>query len=123
MGFRLHSAVKYDVRYSNGNFNYAQKHINTIIECLSEGDFYCDNEFVSEYATTLDAPRNVLLKNVERILHPKEDWVNQQWLDTIIYDMEQDKEFNLTKEYVYKYLKEMLEESDEDCNYIHFSWF
>ena len=38
MGKRLHSAIKYEVKYeTNGRFNWGGDHVNPIIECLAEG--------------------------------------------------------------------------------------
>jgi hypothetical protein len=39
MGKRLHSAVKYEVKYDGkADFNYQQDRINTLIDALAEGD-------------------------------------------------------------------------------------
>ena len=45
MGHRLHTAVVYKVEYGlNASFNWAQEHINNIIETLAEGDIFSEGD-------------------------------------------------------------------------------
>ena len=122
MGCRLHSAKKYEVEYtSNAAFNYASHIINPIIECLSDGDFWCDNQDYIEGATILEASRENLIKNVEHIITPNEEWDNQEVLDELIEEMEDDD--SIDRAYLYKELKQLIEQADAQNNYIYFSWF
>ena len=73
MGHRLHSAIKYEVKYGDCAFNYAQPHINPIIEVLAEGDCCYEGDFL-DYADTLSASREKLVKNVEYIKVTESDW-------------------------------------------------
>lgn len=124
MGCRLHSAKKYEVEYtSKAAFNYASHVINPIIECLSDGDFWCDNQDCIEGASILDASRENLIKNVEHIITPDEEWENQEVLDELIEEMENDDSCSIDRAYLYKELKSLIEYADANCTYIHFSWF
>lgn len=123
MGHRLHSAKKYDVQYSDtAAFNYAQNHINPIIEILSENDCYYEGDCL-DYADTLEGNRGKLQENVERILTPDNDWGFQEELDELIEYMEEDEDCNIDRQYLYNCLKSMIENSDENCPYVHFAWF
>ena len=124
MGCRLHSATKYEVKYSSdGNFNWGQKYINPIISCLSDGDFWCDNSDYIEGATILEASRANLSKNIDKIITPNNEWENQEELNELINDMENDANYHIDRNYLYQSLKSLIEQSDNNCNYIHFCWF
>lgn len=124
MGCRLHSATTYEVEWgSNAVFNWGQNHITPIIECLADGDFWCDDQDCIEGASMLEASRENLIKNVEHIITPDEDWENQETLDELIEDMENDDSCNIDRAYLYKELKRLIEQADARNNYIHFSWF
>ena len=124
MGCRLHSAKKYEVEYtSKAVFNYASHIINPIIECLADGDFWCDNQDCIEGASILEASRENLIKNIEHIITPDEEWENQEALDELIEEMEDDDSCSIDREYLYKELKSLIEYADTRCDYVHFSWF
>lgn len=124
MGCRLHSAKKYEVEWgSNSVFNWGQNHINPIINCLAEGDFWCDSMDYIEGATILKANRDNLIKNVDCIITPNKDWEEQETLDELIEDMENDKYCDITREYLHTKLKHLIDEADSRDTYIHFSWF
>lgn len=123
MGHRLHSAMKYDVKYGdNASFNWAQEHINPIIDCLAEGETWFSGEYVGG-ADQCEAPRELLLANIERIISPNSEWLWQEALDELIEDMENDKECNIDRQYLYKQLKSIVEQSDPNCYCVHFAWF
>lgn len=45
MGYRLHSAKKYDIQFGDASaFNWCQNEINEILYCLTEGDMAYDDE-------------------------------------------------------------------------------
>lgn len=123
MGHRLHTATKYEIEYeTNGRFNWASKYINPIIECLSEGDSWFNDEYIC-YADTCEGARDKLISNVERIINPNSEWENQEMLDELIEEMENDNECDINREYLYNGLKTLIEQSDAKCNYVHFAWF
>lgn len=124
MGCRLHSATKYEVEWGiNSVFNWGQNHITPIIECLADGDFWCDNMDCIEGASILEASRENLIKNVDCIITPNNDWDGQETLDELIENMENDKQCAITREYLHTELKRLIDEADTRNTYIHFSWF
>lgn len=124
MGHRLHTATKYEVKYNiDGVFNWGSEHINPIIECLSEGDaWFSDSDFIG-CANTCEGARDKLLANVERIITPNPEWEHQEELNDLINEMENDSECNIDRQYLYNELKSLIEQSDPNCNYVHFAWF
>lgn len=122
MGHRLHSAIKYEVKYGDCAFNYAQPHINPIIEILAENECYYEGEYL-DYADNLSASREKLVKNVEYIKVTESDWEGQEDLNELIEYMENDDECDIDREYLYKQLKHIINQSDENNDYVHFAWF
>ena len=123
MGHRLHTAVVYKVEYGqNASFNWAQEHINNIIETLAEGDIFSEGEDL-DYANTLQAHRGTLLANVDKIKTPDENWANQEVLEEQIENMLNDDTCNIDRDYLYQQLKWHINASDADCDYVHFAWF
>lgn len=122
MGHRLHSATKYEVKYGDCAFNYAQPHINPIIEVLAEGDCGYEGEFL-DYADTLSASREKLVKNIEYIKVTESDWEGQEDLNELIENMEDDDECDIDREYLYTQLKKIVNQSDKNNDYVHFAWF
>ena len=123
MGHRLHSHAKHEIQYSeHAVFNWANYRINPIIECLADGDFWADNDYTEE-AINLEASRENLLKNVEKIITPDPDWEEQETLNELIEEMEKDKECNIDRQYLYEKLKALIEEADPRNIYVFFSWF
>lgn len=124
MGKRLHSAIKYEVKYNtNGCFNWGGDHVNPIIECLAEGDFWCNDYDYMGGADTLEASREALLANVDKIINPDPEWENQEELNELLEEMENDNDCSIDRQYLYDELKEMVEQSDPNCIYVHFAWF
>ena len=124
MGHRLHTACKYEVEYgSNGRFNWASHRLNPIIECLSDGDFWCNEPDCVDGATMLEGSRENLINNIEYIINPNPEWENQEVLDELIEEMENDKQCGIDRQYLYENLKNLIDNSDTRCTYVHFSWF
>lgn len=121
MGLRLHSAIKYEVKYGDCAFNYAQNHINPIIELLAEDCGY-EGDYL-EFSNTLSAHRDNLIKNVERIKTPDDDWEHQEELNELIEYMENDSECGIDRDYLYTQLKKIINQSDPNNDYVHFAWF
>lgn len=123
MGHRLHSATKYEVKYdTTGRFNWAQRHINYIIELLAEGDVYYDQDDIS-YSDRVEANKELLIANLNKITTPDPEWENQEDLDNAIKSMEEDKECGINKCYLYVSLKQLIEDADPNNEYVHFLWF
>ena len=123
MGHRLHTAVVYKVESGDSaSFNWAQEHINNIIETLAEGDIFSEGEDL-DYANTLQAHRGTLLANVEKIKTPDENWPNQEVLEEQIENMLNDETCSIDRDYLYQQLKWHIDASDADCDYVHFAWF
>lgn len=123
MGHRLHSAKTYKVEYGTTSaFNWAQNHINPIIDLLAEEDTFSEGECL-EYADTLQAHRGTLLANVEKIKTPDSNWAYQEDLDRLIENMCEDNTCSIDRDYLYTQLKGAILESDPDCDYVHFAWF
>jgi D-mannonate dehydratase len=121
MGFRLHSHAKHEIKYSEHSvFNWANNRINPIIECLAEGDFWADSDYIGG-AHNLEASRENLLKNVEKIILPDPDWEEQETLNELIEEMENDTDID--RQYLYEKLKALIEEADPRNTYVFFSWF
>jgi hypothetical protein len=119
MGKRLHSAVKYEVKYDGkADFNYQQDRINTLIDALAEGD--CSYEDDIYFSDTVSANRANLLANVDKIIHPDENW---EWQETVDYNIEKLEKDGYTRESIYKSLKVIIEQSDSNCEDVHFAWF
>ena len=124
MGHRLHTATKYEVEYgSNGRFNWGQNHLNPIIECLADGDFWCNDQDCIEAADMLEASRENLRKNIDNIITPNPEWDGQEILDELIEDMENDKHCDIDRVYLHTQLKALIEQADARNTYVHFSWF
>lgn len=118
MGYRLHSAIKYEVSYgSDAYFNMESNYINRIIECLAEDTFWCNDSECHENADEIEADRATLLKNLPNILTPNHDWECQEYLYQLLKEMEVDRE------YLYQGLKTLIENSDQNNSFVRFSWF
>ena len=121
MGKRLQSAVKYEVKYgSKADFNFQQDRINALIDALAEGD--CSYEEELYYSDTVSANRANLLANIDKIIHPDENW---EWQETVDYNIEMLVKggYTITREDLYKSLKAIIEQSDSNCEDVHFAWF
>lgn len=126
MGYRLHSAIKYEVKYNDyGRFNWSANYINRLIEILSEGNCWSNNNDYEDIgnADTLEADREILLENIDKIITPDNHWEGQFELNELFEDMENDKEFEFDKQYIHKELKSLIEQSDNNNNLVHFAWF
>lgn len=122
MGKRLHSATKHEVVWGeNAKFNYAQDYINPIIDILAEYDVGYEGDCL-EYADSVSADRKKLLENVDKIVQPNNEWEYQEELNEVLENMEKNSE-GLTKEYVHTHLRNIINESDKNCNDVYFAWF
>ena len=125
MGKRLHSAVKYEVKYGDkAIFNFQQEKINSLIYALAEGDCSCSHSYNGEicFSDTVFANRSILLANVDKIIYPDTNWEFQEDVDHYIKVIERDV-CPIAREDIYKNLKAIIEQSDSNCVYVHFAWF
>lgn len=123
MGCRLHSHKKHEIVYSDcASFNWGAGYVNPIIECLADGDFWADDDCV-EGAMNLEASRENLLKNIDKIITPDPEWGNQETLDELIKEMEDDNQCDIDRQYLYDRLKDIIEEADPRNTYVFFIWF
>lgn len=121
MGKRLHSAVKYEVVYSDTSaFDWGSETVNPIIDILSEMDCSYDGDDIC-YSETVNANRENLLANVDKIINPDYTWDSQEDLDDMLYRLE--KYTDITREELHKTLKAFIEMSDSNCEDVHFAWF
>ena len=118
MGQRLHSAVKYEVKYSStAAFNWGAEKVNPIIEVLSEYDYFNGDD-----GLTIEANRENLLKNVDRIITPDEYWEYQLELNELLEDLNT-PDGAIDRNYLHEMLKKLIEQSDSQNNFVYFAWF
>jgi hypothetical protein len=116
---RLHSAAKYELKYDGkADFNDQQDRINTLIDARAEG--YCSYDDDIYFSDTVSANRANLPANVDKIIHPDENW---EWQETVDYNIEKLEKDGYTRESIYKSLKVIIEQSDSNCEDVHFAWF
>lgn len=121
----LHSAIKYEVEYGlNSNFKWKNHVINPIIAVLAEEQYSYDgahNGEEIENATIVTANRNNLLKNIDKIISPDENWDYQEMLEGKINLIE--VYHDISREELHKNLKELIEQSDSRNKDVFFAWF
>lgn len=124
MGYRIHTATKYEVKYGSGSyFNWASNYINRIIEALGEGEVFYNDEYDICNASEIEASREKLTQNLDKIITPNPDWDYHEDLEEVIRDMEQDKECGITRDYLHSSLKTLISDADPNNDMIHFAWF
>ena len=77
MGYRLHSATKYEVKYSTGDFNYQCEEIHNLLSaCGAEYTGDCDD---SEFEVSRDDWEKVIekLKNLDSLPEEEKDEIIQ----------------------------------------------
>lgn len=121
----LHSAIKYEVEYGlKSNFNWQNHVINPIIAILAEEQYSFDgahNGEELENASTVTANRINLLKNIDKIISPDENWDYQEMLEGKINLIE--VYHDISREELHKNLKELIEQSDSRNKDVFFAWF
>ena len=121
MGKRLHSAVKYVVEYGQkSDFNWLSDKVNPIIDILAENDCSHDGDDL-RYSDSINANRENLIANIDKIITPDENWEYQEDLEIQIQRIERYGE--ITRERLYDVLKELIEQSDSNCEVVHFAWY
>lgn len=119
MGKRLHSAVSYEVKYGDkACFNWKADRINLIIDALAEGDTSYNDDDI-RFADRIEANRDNLLANIDRIINPDENWAFQDYLERQLKRITA----GITREELHKELKALVEQADSRIGYIHFAWY
>lgn len=117
----LRTAVKYEFELSNTKcFNWKNAPtINPIINTIAEEDA----EFSREdwvYSEEIEANREKLLTNIDKIIKPDETWAFHEDLEFQLNNIE--KYHSITREKIYNNLKELIEQSDSRNKYVYFIW-
>lgn len=134
----LHTAERYEKKYTEGiecgnndKDGRLKEYINNLIACLAGYDVeYIFDEmldsrfdFLSEWfdeVSELGANRKNLLKNLEQIISPDEDWEDYDIVESYVEQIEEHS--NMTKEELYNMLKTLIEQSDDRCDKVYFAW-
>lgn len=109
MGYRLHYAATYKVKYEGGYFNYKTE-INQLL--AEKCDAWCSDE-CPEHSDRLEVYREDLRNLVKEMREDPEQY--QKYLDS--------KNWDYTLDDFIAIFKEMIEKSDQDNNYIVLKWF
>lgn len=122
MEHRLHSAKKYEIQYGDASaFNWCQEEINEILYCLAEGHMAYDDESLA-CSKTLWGNRANLQKNIARIISPDSAWEYQEELNEKLENLCK-KYHDITNYSLFRNLKVIIEQSDPNCEDVHFAWF
>lgn len=122
MGYRLHSAKKYDIQFGDASaFNWCQNEINEILYCLAEGDMAYDDESLA-CSKMLWGNRAKLQKNIARIISPDSTWEYQEELNEKLENLVKNYH-DITNYSLFRNLKKIIEQSDPNCQDVHFAWF
>lgn len=121
MDLRLHSAEKYEIKYgSNSFFNWKIDKVNFIINILAEYDCWYEGECLS-CAKHLSANKEILLANVDKIINADKTWVLQEALNDYLEELE-NEDNAISREYLHKHLKELIEQADSRNGNVYFAW-
>ena len=112
MGYKLHCATKYDVKYSHGDFNHKSEEVHELLDALKvdySGEQY-DSEFEvfrKDWQESIDK-----LKNLNSL--PQDDQEDIMWVV---------KKMQYTLEHIIDGMEYLLEESDPENDFLHLSYF
>jgi uncharacterized membrane protein len=117
----LRTAIKYEFELGNTKcFNWKNAPIiNPIINTIAEEEA----EFSREdwvYSEEIEANREKLLANIDKIIKPDETWAFHEDLEFQLNNIE--KYHSITREKIYNNLKELIEQSDIRNKYVYFIW-
>lgn len=122
MSLRLHSAEKYEIKYgSNSFFNWKIDKVNSIITILAEHDCWYDDDFLS-CAKNISANKEILLANIDKIINADKTWELQEELNEYLEELE-NEDNGISREYLHKHLKELIEQADSRNGDVFFAWF
>lgn len=134
-GMTLQTAERYEKKYTEGivcgeNWNERLiENISFLIAFLAGYDIeYIFDEmqeynfnFVSDWPSGVSefgANRKKLLENLEQIISPDENWEDNEATEGLIEEIEK----YMTREELYNMLKTLIEQSDDRCDRVYFSW-
>ena len=112
MGYKLHCATKYDVKYSHGDFNHKSEEFHELLDALKvdySGEQY-DSEFEvfrKDWQEAIDK-----LKNLYSL--PQDDQEDIMWVV---------KKMQYTLEHIIDGMEYLLEESDPENDFLRLSYF
>lgn len=112
MGQRLYVAKTYKVEYGETSaFNWKNEEFHNLLDTL---DVYYYGE---TYDTTFDVMRDELEQGIEKLKNfdTLEDWLKEEIEERL-------EELTYSREEVINLLEEYLKESDQDNDYLHFSF-
>ena len=112
MGYRLHSASKYDVKYSAGDFNHKCEEIHNVLSAC--GADYTRDSYDSEFEVSRRDWEKVIekLKNLDSLPEEEKDEI-----------MEAIGEMQCTLENIIEGMEFLLKESDPNNDFLHLSYF
>ncbi len=111
MGYRLHAATKYEIKYDSGNFNYLTEEMNRLIAALCSSVWYND----------------VLVDSSDSLEVDKDEWENaiktleSEYTDAMLPTTLLDEGYGVSD--IVKVFKSILSEADTTDGYIHLEWF
>ena len=110
MGYRLHYATTYKVVYGGGEFNHETYAVNSLLNELCPY-LWDNNDTDTGYADELEITREDAANAIKTL----EEWDSQgkEWKEGCGYKYA----------HVAEFLKEALEHSDKDNDFIRLSWF
>ena len=112
MGYRLHSASKYDVKYSAGDFNHKCEEIHNLLSAC--GADYTRDSYDSEFEVSRRDWEKVIekLKNLDSLPEEEKDEV-----------MEAVENMKCTLKNIIEGLEYLLKESGPNNDFLHLSYF
>ena len=136
-GMTLHTAERYEKKYTEGivcSENWDERlieNISFLIAFLAGYDIeYIFNDLPTDSSnfdfltywpsevSEFGANRKKLLENLEQIISPDEDWEDNEATEGLIEEIEK----YMTREDLYNMLKTLIEQSDDRCDRVYFSW-
>lgn len=110
MGYTLHYATTYKVEYDGGDFSDETYAVNSLLKKLCP-DMLDNNDIDTGYADELEIKRDDAANAIKTL----EEWDSQgrEWKEGYGYKYA----------HVAEFLKEALEHSDKDNDFIRLSWF
>lgn len=111
MGYRLHAATKYEIKYGNGNFSYLTEAMNSLIKTLCPSVWY-NEEYIGS-SSTLEVD--------------KEEWENaiktleSEYTDAMLPTTLLAEGYGVSD--IVKAFKNILSEADTSDGYVHLKWF
>ena len=113
MGYRLHYATTYKVKYDGGDFSHNTYEINSLLQELCP-NMWDNNDIDTGYADELEIKR----EEAQEAIKTLEKWHEE--VEEVPVWMQNERYTYLD---IAEFLKEALEHSDQENDYIRFAWF